>query len=248
MIFGANITYLSILIIAINEMIAFSIVLMSRSRSSMFSSLCSSIKNTTLLDYEIIAGLDSDDNDLPNYQNIAKEINNCHLSIDNRIDNLHVRMNNLLRTVSGKYIFVLNDDCLLINRGWDKQAYDRLNSFGDIVYGRTYDNSIDRVDPSYAAFPIVSTLAAKKLGLIMDDTYGNHGADVMTYRIYNEANKVVDLPFVLIDHLLHNSVASLQTRQQDRTATEMIQRTFSKNFNIKDLFSSSVSDKAAKLL
>lgn len=221
---------------------------MSRSRHAMFSSLCESIKNTTSLDYEIIAGLDLDDPDLLRYINISKTINNCHLNIDNRNSNLHVRMNKMLNEVNGKYIFVLNDDCVLTTKNWDEKASLILDNFGDVVYGRTLDNSIDRVDPTYAAFPIVSTIAAKKLGLIMDDTYGNHGADVMTYRIYKEANKVVNLDCVTIDHIFHNSIESLSLRQQDKTATDMIQRTFSKNFNVSDLFSSPVSDRALKLL
>lgn len=229
-------------------MIVFSIVLMSRSRPKMFEDLCRSISNTCSLDYEIHVGLDSDDLDLSNYIDIINTSTKYKAHIENRNNNLHIRLNSMLKTITGKYIFGLNDDCLLTTKHWDKQAYDALNNFGDIVYGRTKDNSIDRVDSSYAAFPIVSTNAAKKLGFIIDDTYGNHGADVLTYRIYNEANKVIDLPFVHIDHLLHNSIESLQIRQQDKTATEMIQRTFSKNFNINDLFSLSVSDKVKKLL
>lgn len=229
-------------------MIAFSIVLMSRSRPDMFEDLCKSINNTCLLDYEIHVGLDSDDPNLSDYISIVNKIKKYKTHIENRNSNLHVRLNSMLESISGKYIFGLNDDCILTTKHWDKQAYDILNDFGDIVYGRTKDNSIDRVDSSYAAFPIVSTNAAKRLGFIMDDTYGNHGSDVITYRIYNEANKVVDLSFLKIDHRLHNSLDALAMRQKDKTSIDMINRTMSAGFNVNTLFSMPVQDKVKKLL
>lgn len=221
---------------------------MSRSRPQMFENLCKSIHNTCSMDYEIHVGLDSDDPNLSDYTNITNKFTKCKAHIENRNNNLHIRLNSMLESISGKYIFVLNDDCLLTTRHWDKQAYDILNDFGDIVYGRTKDNSIDRVDSSYAAFPIVSANAAKKLGFIMDDTYGNHGSDVVTYRIYNAANKVVDLSFLKIDHILHNSLGALTMRQKDTTAMDMINRTMSAGFNVNTLFATPVQDKVQKLL
>lgn len=220
---------------------------MSRSRPQMFKNLCDSIHNTCSMDYEIIVGLDSDDKNIEQYKNISNNIGQCKLNIETRNSNLHTRLNSMLNKVSGKYIFVLNDDCLLTTKNWDKQAYEILNSFGDVVYGRTKDNSIDRVNTLYAAFPIVSTSAAKKLNFIMDETYGNHGADVVTYRIYDEASKVVDLSCVTIDHIFHNSIEALHHRQRDVTATDMINRTVSDGFNINNLFTLSVTNKANKL-
>jgi hypothetical protein len=199
------------------------------------------------LNYEIIVGLDNDDIHLNDYIDIAGHTKNCILDIQDRNSNLHIRMNSILNKVNGKYIFVLNDDCLLTTYLWDKQAYDILDNFGDIVYGRTKDNSIDRVSDTYAAFPIISTKAAKKLGFIMDNTYGNHGADVITYRIYEQANKVIDLSCVTIDHIYHNSIDGLRMRQNDTTATEMINRTINDGFNINHLFTVSITDKSMRL-
>lgn len=228
-------------------MIIFSFVLMSRSRPAMLDRLISSITKTTSSEYEIIVGLDSDDPEIQKYLSLADSIKNCRFDIKDRTSNLHHRINAMLGDISGKYIFVLNDDCLLTNNGWDVAALNILDSFGDIVYGVTKDNSIDRINSSYAAFPIVSSHAARKLGFIMDDTYGNHGADVITYRIYQEAKKVIDLECVKIDHVLHNSVDSLLLREKDKTAIDMIHRTFLSGFNINDLFTLSIKDKAKKI-
>jgi glycosyltransferase involved in cell wall biosynthesis len=231
------------------EMIYFSIVLVSRSRPAMMLDLYRSIKNTSKFHNEILIGLDSDDDYLDNYIDIFSGIENVRLFIEERNSNLHIRINQLLPYVKGKYIFVLNDDCKLIDGSWDKDSIELLDGFGDIVYGRTYDNSIDRVSNTYAAFPIVSNIAANKLGFIMDETFGNHGSDVMTYRIYEGANKIVDLPRVRIDHVLHNSVNALQDRKRDKTASDMINRTFSDDkFSVNSLFSVDISKKSDLLI
>jgi hypothetical protein len=214
----------------------------------MLESLYDSIKNTCCLDNEIIVGLDEDDPQLDNYISKFSPLPEIRLDIRKRDSNLHNRMNSMIDLINGKYIFILNDDCLFVDKSWDINAYTALSKFGEVVYGKTYDNSIDRISKDYAAFPIVSKVAAKKLGFIMDQTFGNHGADVMTYRIYAYANKVVDLPSVRIDHVFHNSHESLLKRQSDKTAVDMINRTFSQEFNINNLFNMDISEKARRLL
>ena len=186
---------------------------------------------------------------MDDYIEIFSEIENVNLFIKERNSNLHTRINELLPHVKGKYIFVLNDDCKLTHDSWDKDSIELLDGFGDTVYGRTYDNSIDRVDNTYAAFPIVSRIAANKLGFIMDETFGNHGSDVMTYRVYEGANKVVDLPNVRIDHVFHNSMQALDNRKKDKTAVDMINRTFSDNeFSVQKLFNIDMSHVSKRLL
>lgn len=228
-------------------MIDFSIVLMSRSRPRMMSDLYESIRSKSLLNNEIVIGLDDDDPSLPEYIRLFNGVDSVKLDTGNRNKNLHVRINRMIDLVDGKYIFVLNDDCTVSNEGWDLSAFELLNNYGDIVYGRTYDDSIDRITSTYAAFPIVSKIAAQKLGFIMDDTFGNHGSDVITYRIYEEVNAVVDLRCVLIHHLFHNSNEALNKRQQDKTAVDMIHRTFENGFNIKQLFELDIKKKANRL-
>jgi|TARA_R110000744_G_scaffold190_7_gene742 hypothetical protein len=208
-----------------------------------------SIENTSTLNNEILIGLDNDDGNLHKYVDIFSDIDNVKLFIEDRNTNLHTRINQLLPHVKGKYIFVLNDDCKLMDNSWDKYSIELLDYFGDVVYGKTYDNSIDRVSNTYAAFPIVSKTAAKKLGFIMDETFGNHGSDVMTYRVYEGANKIVDLPGVRIDHVLHNSEEALQDRKKDKTAVDMINRTFSDNkFSVQKLFNIDISRFSQRLL
>jgi len=229
-------------------MITFSLVLMSRSRPLLLTSLLSSFIGKSRLENEMLVGLDSDDPYLDDYLLIGGLLpDKVKFDIKDRDSNLHSRINSMVDKISGKYIFVLNDDCLLLTDGWDEYSAGILDNFGDIVYGRTYDNSIDRVNDKYAAFPIMSRKAVDKLGFIMDETLGNHGCDVIMHRIFEHAGAVVDLPNVRIDHVFHNSNDSLLARQKDRTAVEMINRTFSKNFSLDLLFNMDISEKAQRL-
>lgn len=214
----------------------------------MLLDLYSSLERTTTGSYEMLVGLDSDDPYFEEYYVRFQSIERVRLFVNERDENLHKRINELLPECRGDYLFVLNDDCRLMSNGWDKTASALLGA-GDVVYGRTYDNSIDRVTQDYAAFPIVSKVAANKLGFIMDETFGNHGSDVITYRIYEQAGKVMDLPCVQIDHVFHNSHEGMQARSQDQTAVEMFNRTIEdRRFSVQNLFTLDVTEKANRLL
>jgi glycosyltransferase involved in cell wall biosynthesis len=213
----------------------------------MLTDLLLSFTVNSKLENEIVVGLDKDDPDLEEYLSIGSRFDNVVFDIAERNFNLHTRINSMVSKLTGSYILVLNDDCLISTYGWDEYSKGILDSFGDIVYGRTYDNSIDRVNNKYAAFPIMSRKAVDKLGFIMDETFGNHGCDVIMYRIFEYVGAVVDLPGVEIDHVLHNSHNALLERQKDKTAVEMINRTFSKHFSLESLFNMDISEKAKRL-
>jgi glycosyltransferase involved in cell wall biosynthesis len=234
--------------------IAFSIILVSRSRPEMLDGLIKSMRKTCVLRNEIIVGLDLDDDEtisslaMKQISSLNDETGDIMFTIQKRDANLHTYINNICKLSRGEYIFVLNDDCVLLNEGWDEQAKKVLDDFDDsICYGRTYDDSVDRISNDYSAFPIMSKASVETLGFCMDETFGNHGSDVITYRIFNEARKVVDLPMVKISHLYHNTQTALLLRQEDDTAVEMIQRTFSSGFDANSLFTIDVSDKVERL-
>lgn len=234
-----------------------SIVLVSRGRPEMLLDLFLSLQETCELPYEVLVGCDVDDESLGNYFQFFHDEKNVKFVVDQRGDNLHTKMNSLLPLVKGEQILVMNDDCVLTNKGWDRLAKEKMGE--SYLYGRTHDNSIDRVRQDYAAFPLIKTRAARRLGFIMDERFGNHGSDVVTYRIYNEIlnkktityyqNKnVVDLPEVVIDHIFHNSTRSLELRQEDKTALDMITRTFSDaKFSVNELFTCDVTREATRL-
>lgn len=223
-------------------MFDFCILLLSRNRPILLEQLLDSIISTSKSNFEVIVGCDLCGNPYSHLHSKYKN-NNITFYYKQRDKNLHVFLNKLAEVSKAKYYFILNDDCILTNNEWDIKALELLN---DYCYGRTHDDSIDKVG-QYASFPIISRQSYLDLGFVMDDTFGNHGGDVMTYRIYKEAGLVVDLPCVRVSHLYHNSAESLVKRVEDKTATDMIQRTYNEDFSIQKLFTCDISQKVAKL-
>ena len=222
---------------------------MSRGREKMLENCIDSIFNTSSTDVEIFVGCDTDDS--TNYKRLHDKYSKDNVSFIYRrrgFFSIPDYLNLMAKLTTGHAIFVLNDDCVMEDTGWDIQIVNELKDGSEPLYGRTYDDSIDRVSDDYAAFPIITREAYNRLGFFMDNSFQNHGADVVTYRIYKDADKIVDLPDVRIRHLYHNSEQGLYARQHDVTANEMINRTFSKPFNVDMLFSTDVSEKSNKLL
>lgn len=221
----------------------FSIILMSRDRENLLVNLISSILSTSTLNNEIFVGCDTNGKHYGNLHSMFSEYN-VNFVYSKRTNNLHSSMNNIAKMTTGDFLFILNDDCELVNHGWDKDASDILRPMS---YGRTYDDSIDRVSQDYAAFPIIGREAYNKLGFVMDEGFGNHGADVVMHRIFNAANLVVDLPMVKIKHTFHNSNDALILRQFDETAISMIKRTMSSGFDVSKLYSYDITEQVRKL-
>lgn len=229
-------------------MYSFSLILVSRSRVLLLKKLLESIALNTVLPYEVLVGIDTDDVcTISAIQELSRE--NVKFIIADRTENLTARINHLASLSTAPYVFVLNDDCTIENHGWDVRAKRQLDKNGPIVYGRTKDNSIDKIGyGEYASFPIISREAINRLGFFMDESYGNHGADVIAYRIFKEADKVVDVP-VDIRHIYHESTSALQARLNEKTAYEMIQRSVSEEKNpLNKLFEYDVSESVRKLL
>lgn len=224
-----------------------SVVLVSRNRPQMLIGLLNSLKANSELTYDVHIGFDLDDLTSNYCWGLGLfDGDNIKTYWRERTNNLQKYLNFLATQTTGDYIFGLNDDCIIQTRGWDRKIREGLDKNGPACYGVTKDNSIDRVSGDYAAFPIVSRAAFMKLGFFMDDRCENHGADVVTHRIYKEAGLAfpVDLN---IRHLLHETPEALQKRQEDKTATDMIERTFS-NENIHNIFTTDITPYVRKLL
>lgn len=214
----------------------FSIVLVSRERPNLLDNLLNSIERTTTLSYEILVGCDDDDQLTRNsVQAYLYKHKNVKFFFKPRRDNLHKYLNELAEMTTGDYIFGLNDDCEILNKDWDKKTREALDKVGPCCYGVTKDNSIDRVSDDYAAFPIVSRKAYEVLGFFMEEGFGNHGADVILHRIYSGAGISYKVP-VEIRHIFHESTPMLQARLSDKTAFEMINRTFTDPNFLKNLY------------
>lgn len=221
----------------------FSIILMSRNRELLLNNLLKSIEMTSFYDNEVFVGCDLDVTPYSNtHSNFSKS--NVTFVYSQRNANLHHSMNRIAKMTTGDFLFILNDDCVLTELNWDLNASKLLNPMS---YGKTYDDSIDRVASDYAAFPIIGREAYNRLGFVMDESFGNHGTDVIMHRIFNSAGLVVDLPCVKIKHTLHNSNEALTLRKFDSTAVEMIGRTMSAGFDVRSLYEHDITEQVRKL-
>src|SRR4051812_21575406 len=118
----------------------FSLILPSRGRVQMLSTLCRSIdKNTIDHDnIEMLIGYDFDDTDTVKYLGQVK-YSWIKPHGRNRGNSISRDYQNWMYPKSiGKYIFLLNDDVEMKTYGWDKIAIEKLNN-KDIVYGWTND-------------------------------------------------------------------------------------------------------------
>lgn len=197
----------------------FSLILNSRQRVpqlvNMLNSVFSHTKNVN--DIEILIRVDKDDTQtLSFYERQLKPhpYQNLLLIVGKeRPQNLHTSLNYLASHSIGDYIFVLNDDILIDSAGWDEYAYEKLEAAkgkDGIVYGRTYDNSVDKPPGSeYASFPIISRAAFNTLGFVMHENFVGLGGDNAIHRVYKSVGRVVDLPEVKIDHVFHNEISKI---------------------------------------
>lgn len=200
----------------------FSIILNSRKRVKLLSKLLNSIyENTANPDQvEILISLDCDDEDsqsfLSEYDRFER---NVFWEVIERDSHLNNRLTGLAQQALGDWIFILNDDTEILTKDWDKIAWEALESADYIVYGYTHCNSVDKErDAKYSSFPMVSKRSVDILGYFMHPAFHSLGADVHLWRIYNELNRVVDVP-IQIKHSLHETVE--QVINPDETARVM---------------------------
>ena len=201
----------------------FSLILNSRQRPVLLHSLLRSLHNTTchLDDIQVFVSCDSDDNETYSLSKQFKDSRYVQFEFIERELNLHKRLNSLAFRSDGKYIFVLNDDCEMLTPSWDKIAYTILeNTKHDIICGQTHDNSCDKSQLNYASFPIISRKAVEIVGFFMPDSLPGLGGDVFAYRLYNNIDRLIDIP-INISHVLHTTVEKVMT--PDTVAVEMRQ-------------------------
>lgn len=213
-------------------MIKYSLILNSRDRPDHLASLLLSVIETTnnLAEIEMMIGLDKDDPTLQQSIGIVEGYPFVQFSIGERPTNLIHALNNLAALARGDYLFVLNDDVVFLTQNWDSITSSCLAphavSWPDgILYGRTYDLSVDRdQDGKYAAFPIISKKARDILDFCIPPMFFSLGGDVAAYRIYEEIDRVVDLPNIVLRHTLHQTLE--QVLNPDQTAFEMRQQSY----------------------
>jgi len=208
-------------------MIKFSLILNSRGRSNLLKNLLESIKNTTSNLDEIEVLISCDDDDLETLWLLENsEYRFIKVEYIERDRNLHRRINRLANVADGEFIWILNDDVEIITKNWDSLCYSLINIYSNsIIYCRTSCDSVDKEGHAqYSSFPMLSKISVNKLGFFMPDFIVGLGGDVVLYRIFEDSNKIIDLP-IQVKHILHQTIQ--QVVNPDLTAAEMRQNTYS---------------------
>ena len=103
----------------------------------------------------------------------------------------------------GKYILLINDDCLFRTYAWDFGVYNRLEEFlkdkpDGIVLGTIRDNLIyeenRQIEPYLIGiFPLLSKKAYEVMGYFLDPHYFSSTSDWDICRLYGSIGRQVDL-------------------------------------------------------
>ena len=198
----------------------FSLFLNTRHRVGLLCDLLQSIERTAENpeDIEILLGIDRDDYETINFMDHLDMVvshldlrDNVFSYSDNRPTNLHVKMNFLASQSTGDYLFVLNDDVQFVTPEWDRLIAERIRKEArepdNIYYVGVTDTSIDKdLEKDYASFPILTREAYETLGYFMSEKFVGLGADVHLWRIFNDVDRCVYVPEVVLDHVRHNTL------------------------------------------
>ena len=194
----------------------FSLILPSRGRPEYLKFTIDNIVSTAknIEKVEIRLGIDKDDNSTIS---MAKKL-------QNKYDNIYIHifkerkysvyyLNSLSKFCIGKYIMIVNDDCLFKTEGWDVKSYRKLEEFmkdkpDGIVCGIPNDgedyNEREKLGFLISNFSIISNKAVKALGFLLDPRFYDAASDLDIEITFDKINRSLDLRDVFL--LKHNDI------------------------------------------
>lgn len=128
----------------------------------------------------------------------------------------------LAKLSSGKFIWILGDDTVLLAKNWDIEILSQLENYlrdkpDRIVCAGIKDNTPKPAPhlPPFPCFPLVSRETLDLMGFILHDNIPTWGADYLIYQLYTQANR-----YLAIDNQMYINHVSYHTRQtnEDQTA------------------------------
>jgi len=201
-------------------MIDFSLILNSRGRPKLLKNLLESIERNTVLQnqIEVLIRADEGNYDTEFLDELCNKYEWLRFFYGERVKNLHVSLNELANKAIGSWIWTLNDDCELQTLGWDDIVLSKIYQYklenqikDEILYIKTECDSIDRdKNAGYASFPIVSKKSVETVGYKMHNSLVGLGGDRFLFRCYQELNRVIHCPELMVKHLGHNELYKIR--------------------------------------
>jgi hypothetical protein len=185
----------------------FSIIIPSRGRPDWTARLLNNIRTTAkdLSRIEAVIIVDEDDAALPYYRDFQFVDLFISLVIQPRTPRLaEDYINKQARESEAKYIWPLNDDCLIATKHWDEIIREKAKeSKSGIFYGRARGSNhminYTGQDPS-SGFPLLSKKAVDTLGFFFFPHIESYGSEGALYWIFaNMPGAVLELG-VEVDH------------------------------------------------
>lgn len=202
----------------------FSLILPSRARTNELNVFLQSVSETVSVPDAVEAwiALDQDDEkSLASYAKWKTRFKFANFYIGPRQENMSAGYYSALcEHARGKYIWALNDDCILTVRGWDVAAswlfQNVLKRFPDgIWYGKTHE---PKQSYRFSCFPLLTRQAIDAAGWFFNPRFPAWGADVNLYDIWNSLGRVVDCPMLCLRHNSPHQGGRLPDLHQERMA------------------------------
>lgn len=181
---------------------------------------------------EMILIMDFDDPSIKDTMDLLANLSNTYLVCQHRTGYLIKDYNNRGSQLStGKYIWILNDECEMITKNWDEILANKMEAFLKDKPDRLLYTLIND-DTHYSAgiqhcsgccFPVMTREAVDCINGIMPPEINAHGADYAIYQIFKAAVKPRTLDcfeVALIDHSSNNHFGSYKHKRKPPDTTQ----------------------------
>jgi hypothetical protein len=193
----------------------FSVVLASRERTYLLSSLVDSIYNHTsdISNVEVLIGIDDDD---ASYRDLTVTLPKTYPFIKFKSRQRSRKLNQdylnwlACEHSSSKYVIICNDDVQFMTPGWDDIIREKMEAYlsdkpDRIAYGFVSDALINRHGMGYTCFPVLTREAITALEFAMPAEYPSWGADIAIWRVYSGIGRICDLSQVMLKHISYHA-------------------------------------------
>lgn len=193
-------------------MINFSVLIPSRGRKNQLFRLLDSIEEKSLAPktVEVIVAIDLDDDEYLGFIKDFRKYTFClKVVIRTRSKNINNDYYNLMaRMSSGVFTWVLNDDCVIETKNWDREFLIAIGEFGkDIFYGDVSDSTRNyNAAGEYSCFPLLPRKVVEILGHFFHPEITSWCADKILKELFKGSNLILDLNCVHVHH--HREVGS----------------------------------------